>query len=124
MFSALFAPACAVGGGLLWLVPPVLGADGTTGSLLHAAGLVLLLVAVALWGSTLVASTIVPLRVVVAVATALLAWSLVELVRPAAPDWYDQALGVVAVLVGVAVGVRARGREREAPARRGGAHAR
>jgi hypothetical protein len=61
------------------------------------------------------------MRVVVGLASGLLALSMIEAFRPAGTSWYDGFWGVVAALVGGLALARGRGR---APGRATGAHAR
>jgi hypothetical protein len=114
--------SAALLGGLLWIVHALLGggSDPVT-STLHFVGLACLLVAAAAFGTTLVKSDAVGMRVVVGLASGLLALSLIEAFRPAEASWYDGFWGVVAAGLGALVLARGRGR---APGRATGAHAR
>jgi hypothetical protein len=120
-FVKLSASAALLGG-LLWIAHTLLGggSDPVT-STLHFLGLVCLLAAAGAFGTTLVKSDAVGMRVVVGLASALLALSLIEAFRPADSSWYDGLWGVVAALVGGLALARGRGR---APGRPTGAHAR
>ena len=89
---------------------------------LHFVGLGLLVLAAAVFGSTLVKSDAVAMRVVVGLASGLLALALVEAFRVTDSGWYDGFWGVVAALVGGLALLRGRGRAR--PPRAGGAHSR
>ncbi|MCY4724969.1 hypothetical protein NYO98_01670 [Nocardioides sp. STR2] len=123
MPPAKLAASLALLGGVLWILHALLGGgDGTLLDVLHVLGLVCLMGASAVFGTTLVKSDAVAVRAVVGVASALLALSVVEAFRPDGTSWYDGFWGVVAVLLGGVALVRGRGR---APARRtSGAHAR
>ena len=90
---------------------------------LHLLGLACVLVASAVFGTTLVKGDAVAVRAVVAVASGLLALSVIEAFRPAGAFWYDGFWGVVAAALGGLALVRGRGRStgRRAAA---GAHAR
>lgn len=91
------AAVAAVVGGLVWVARWL--ADGPV--VLHWIGLGCVGVALAVAGSGLVSSGVVALRVVAALGTALLALSLVELVRPASDaSLFDGLLGVVALIAG------------------------
>lgn len=112
------AAVAAVLAGLLWLGRWL--TEGSLASSLHWAGLVVLAVSLAAAGASLVSSSAVGLRGLVAVAVPLLAWSVVSVVRPAGPALVDGALGLVAVVAGVAVLLRYRP---VAPRRGAGRHA-
>jgi hypothetical protein len=115
----LIAFVAAVLGGLLWVARWL--TDGSAFSDgLYWAGLVAIAVALGVAGASLVRSSALPLRVLVAVAFPLLVWSVVSVFRPADPPLVDGLLGVVAVVVG-GVGL-ARSRP-PAPRRRAGSHA-
>jgi hypothetical protein len=92
------AVAAAVLGGALWIFRSLADAPVAV----HWVGLVLVAGSLAPVGARLV-SGVVPVRVVVAVALPLLVASLVELVRPADPGWFDGVLGAVTVVVAVGV---------------------
>lgn len=95
MSVRLVAVVAAVAGGLVWTFRWI--TDGPAP--LHWVGLALLGVAVAGLGARLVRSSAVPLRAVVAVGSALLVLSLVELVRPQPdPAGFDAVLGVLMLL--------------------------
>ncbi len=120
--SRIAAPA-ALAGGVLWIVRALLGGgDGPLVDTLQLLGLVCLLVAAALFGSTLVRSDNLGMRVVVALASALLLLAMVEAFRPPGARWYDATWGALAAVVGGVALLRQRGRTPERPAT--GAHAR
>lgn len=120
-FAKLSASAALLGG-LLWIAHALLGggSDPFT-STLHFVGLACLLAAAAVFGTTLVKSDALGMRVVVGLATGLLALSMIEAFRPAEASWYDGFWGVVAAALGALALARGRGR---APGRPTGAHAR
>jgi hypothetical protein len=123
MPPAKLSAAAALLGGVLWVVHALLG--GGTDPLpntLHFVGLACLLVAAALFGSTLVKSDAAGMRVLVGVASGLLALSLIEAFRPADTPWYDGFWGIVAAGIGGLALLRGRGRSPGRP--RTGAHAR
>lgn len=93
------AVAAAVLGGALWIFRWVADAPSTV----HWVGLVLISLSLAPVGASLVGS-VLPLRVVVAVALPVLVASLVELLRPGADaGWYGGVLGVLTVVLAVGV---------------------
>ena len=124
---AKLSASAAVLGGVLWIVHALLGSgsDPLAGAL-HFVGLAYLLLAAAAFGSTLVKNDAVAVRVVVALASGLLALSVIEAFRPGDTAWYDGFWGVVAVLVGALALLRRRGRRGRRGSRRpaAGAHAR
>ena len=88
------ATAFALVGGLSWVVRAFVERE-----VLTWAGLVMLGVACAATGAALVNSSVLPLRLFVAVAFPLLAWSVHEVTRDAAADaTVDAVYGVVAVV--------------------------
>jgi hypothetical protein len=92
------ATAFGLVGGLCWLVRAF-----SDHEVLGWAGFVLLGVASAAAGAALVSSSVVPLRLFVAVAFPLLVWSVLELVRDAGVDRsIDGGFGAAAVVVAVA----------------------
>lgn len=106
----MIAPVAALAGGVLWLAHAALGGSGPLTDTLYALGLVLVLVAAAAFGSSLVKSDALGLRIVVGLASGLLALSLVEAFRPGDSALYDAFWGaVVALLGGIAL---LRGRRR------------
>ena len=119
-----FAFTSALLGGFLWALQWVVGpGDDPLGLTLHWGGLLLLLLATAVGATRLVTGNVVALRVLVAVAAPLLAWSVIDFFRPDAGGWYHGGWGVVAMAVG------ARGLARglsflPAAGTSGGAHAR
>jgi hypothetical protein len=121
------ALAAAVLGGLCWLArwaaEVVLGEVAWSGTA-HLGGLVLLGVAVAGVGAGLVSSSAAWLRLVVAIAAPLLAWSVYSVVRGDGDGvTLDGFVGLLALVVAVAALLRGRGAEREpAPRRRRGSH--
>jgi hypothetical protein len=91
------ATAFGLVGGLCWVVRAF-----SDHEVLAWAGFVLLGVAAAAAGAALVSSSVLPLRVFVAVAFPLLVWSVLELVRDAGADAsIDGGFGAAAVAVAV-----------------------
>ncbi|HEV2798239.1 MAG TPA: hypothetical protein VGV65_11520 [Nocardioides sp.] len=124
MHPAKLAAGAALLGGLLWIAHALLGGGSDpVPATLHFVGLGCLLVASAMFGSTLVKSDAVAMRVVVALASGLLALALTEAFRVTDSGWYDGFWGVVAALLGALALLRRRGRSPRAP-RAGGAHSR
>ena len=121
MLPAKLAAPLALAGGVLWILHAVLGggSDPVAG-ILHFVGLACILAAAGLFGSGLVNSDAVGMRIVVVLASALLTLSLIEAFRPRGSAWYDGAWGCVAALLGGLALLRRRGRGRP-PA---GAHSR
>jgi hypothetical protein len=123
MPPAKLAASLALLGGVLWIVHALLGGgDDPFLSTLHFIGLACLLVASAVFGTTLVKSDAVAMRALVAVASGLLTLSLIEAFRPGGTPWYDGFWGIVAAVIGGLALVRGRGRSTGRPA--AGAHAR
>jgi len=123
MPPAKLAASLALLGGVLWILHALLGGgDGPLLATLHLLGLGCVLAASAAFGTTLVKGDAVAVRAVVAVASGLLAVSVIEAFRPADASWYDGFWGVVAVVLGGRA--LARGRGRSASRRPAGAHAR
>ena len=90
MPPAKLAASLALLGGVLWILHALLGGGDTTLlDVLHVLGLVCLMGASAVFGTTLVKGDAVAVRAVVGVASALLALSVVEAFRPDATSWYD-----------------------------------
>ncbi len=110
MNPARLAAAAALLGGLLWIAHALLG-GGTdpVPATLHFVGLGFIIVAAAVFGSTLVKSDAVAMRVVVGLASGLLALALVEAFRVTDSGWYDGFWGIVAALVGGLALLRGRG---------------
>jgi MYXO-CTERM domain-containing protein len=107
---AKVAASLALLGGVLWIVHALLGGgDDPLLSTLHFVGLACLLVASAVFGTTLVRSDALAMRAVVALASALLTLSLIEAFRPADNVWYDGSWGVVAAVLGGLALARRRG---------------
>ena len=124
MPPAKLVSSLALLGGVLWIVHALLGGgDGSLLDVLHVIGLACLMLASAVFGTTLVKGDAVGVRTVVGVASGLLALSVIEAFRPADASWYDGFWGVVAVVVGDRALVRGRARStgRRSTA---GAHAR
>ena len=116
--------SAALVGGLLLIAQALLGGGSDPfSSTLHFVGLACLVVASGAFGTTLVKSDAVGMRVVVGLASGLLALSMIEAFRPAGTSWYDGFWGAVAALIGGLALARGRGRGR-APGRPTGAHAR
>ena len=123
MLPAKTSACAALLGGVLWILHALLGGGSDPlASTLHLVGLACLLVAAAVFGSTLVKSDAVAMRVVVALASGLLALSLIEAFRLGDTPWYDGFWGVVAALLGGVALLRGRGRASGRPT--AGAHAR
>lgn len=116
------APLAALAGGVLWLAHAAVGGSGPLTDTLYALGLVLVIVASAVFGSSLVKSDAIGLRFVVGLASGLLALSLVEAFRPGDSALYDAFWGAVAALLG-GTALR-RGRSRGDERRRSGSHSR
>ena len=124
MPAAKLAASAALLGGVLWIAHALLG--GGTDPLprtLHFVGLACVLVASAVFGTSLVKSDAVGMRVVVGLASGLLALSMVEAFRPGDTPWYDGFWGIVAAAIGGLALLRGRGRSSGRSAT-GGAHAR
>lgn len=121
---ARLAAGAALLGGLLWIAHALLG-GGTdpVPAALHFVGLACILVASATFGTTLVKSDAVAMRVTVGLASGLLALALVEAFRGTDSGWYDGFWGIVAALIGGTSLLRGRGRAPRTP-RAGGAHSR
>ena len=115
-------------GGLCWVVRWVAdlagGAPGW-GEAAHWAGLVLLVLALAVVGAGLVSRSAAWLRVIVAVCFPLLAWSVYTVVRGTEQDvTVDGVLGAIAGIAFVATLLRSRPRSRPQPHHgRHGSHA-
>ena len=123
MPPAKLAASAALLGGVLWILHALLGGvSDPLPSTLHFVGLAAILLAAAVFGSTLVKSDAVAMRVFVAFASGLLVLSMIEAFRPADTAWYDGFWGVVAALLGGIALLRQRGRTPGRPA--AGAHAR
>lgn len=124
LLPAKLAATAALLGGVLWIVRALLGGgDDPLVSTLHLVGMACVIVASAVFGSTLVKSDAVGMRVVVGLASGLLALSLIEAFRPGDSPWYDGFWGIVAALIGGLALLRGRGRSSGRPTA-GGAHAR
>lgn len=124
VIPARLAAAAALVGGLLWIAHAVLGGGSDpVPATLHFVGLGFVIVAAAVFGSTLVKSDAVAMRVVVGLASGMLALALVEAFRGTDSGWYDGFWGIVAALVGGLALLRGRGRQQRPP-RAGGAHSR
>lgn len=120
---ARLAAVLSLLGGALWMVHALLGGGSDPlASTVHVVGLGCLLVASAVFGSTLVKSDAVAMRAVVALASGLLTLSLIEAFRPAGSAWYDGFWGAVATLIGGIALLRGRGKSSGRPS--AGAHAR
>lgn len=125
VLPAKTAATAALLGGVLWVAHALLGGGSDPlPTTLHFVGLACLLVASGLFGSSLVRSDAVGMRVVVGLASALLALSMIEAFRPGDDSpWYDGFWGIVAALIGGLALLRGRGRSTGRSAA-GGAHAR
>jgi hypothetical protein len=121
MLPAKLAAPLALAGGVLWILHAVLGGGSDpVAAILHFVGLACILAAAGLFGSGLVKSDAVGMRIVVGLASALLTLSLIEAFRPRGSAWYDGAWGCVAALLGGLALLRRRGQGRPAA----GAHSR
>lgn len=106
-----------IAGGLVWVARAFVGEEPT---ILYWIGVALLAVWLAAAGASLVKKGTWWLRLIVAVALPLLAWSIYAAVRPATdPLLLDAVVGGLAIVVAVLVLVLA-----PAPARSHGSHAR
>lgn len=124
MNPARLAAGAAFLGGLLWIAHALLG-GGTdpVPATLHFVGLAFIIAAAAAFGSTLVKSDAVAMRITVGVASGLLALAMIEAFRGTQSAWYDGFWGIVAALIGGLALLRGRGKQQRAP-RGGGAHSR
>lgn len=124
MPPAKISAAAALLGGVLWILYALLGggSDPLPGTL-RFVGLACVMVAAALFGSTLVRSGATGVRIVVGLASGLFALSLVEAFRMSDSAWYDGAWGIVVALLGGTALVRGRGGSSERHSTRG-AHSR
>lgn len=121
---ARLAAAASLLGGLLWIAYALLGGGGDpVAATLRFVGLASVLLASVVFGSSLVKSDAVAMRVTVGLASGLLALALIEAFRVTDSPWYDGFWGIVAALLGALVLFRQRGRSPRAP-RPGGAHSR
>lgn len=101
MPPAKLAAAGAVLGGALWIVHALLGGgDDPLSDILFLVGMASLVVAGAVFGTSLVKSDAVAMRATVGLASGLLVLSLVEAFRPADTPWYNGFWGILAVVVG------------------------
>jgi len=106
---AKISAAAALLGGVLWILYALIGGDtDPLPSTLRFVGLACVMVAAALFGSTLVRSGATGMRVVVGVASGLLALSMVEAFRVSGSGWYDGFWGIVVALIGGTALLRAR----------------
>jgi hypothetical protein len=111
MPPAKLAAGLALLGGVLWIVRAALGGgDGPVEDVLQVIGLACLVVASAVFGSTLVRSGAAGMRVLIGAASGLLTVALIEAFRPAGTPWYDGTWGVIATLIGGTALLRTRGR--------------
>ncbi|GAA1927715.1 hypothetical protein [Nocardioides hwasunensis] len=109
MPPAKLAATAAVLGGALWVLHAVLGGgDDPLSRTLFLVGFAALVVAAAVFGTSLVKSDAVGMRIVVGLASGLLVVSLVEAFRPAATHWYDGVWGILALAAGGASLLRSR----------------
>ena len=124
MPPAKLAASASLLGGVLWIVHALLGGGSEPlPNTLYFVGLACVLVAAVTFGSSLVKSDAVGMRVVVGLASGLLALSMVEAFRPGDTPWYDGFWGIVAAVLGGLALLRGRGRSSGRSAT-GGAHAR
>ena len=122
---AKIAAGAALLGGLLWIAHALLGGGGDpVPATLHFVGLAGILVASAIFGTTLVKSDAVAMRVVVGLASGLLALALTEAFRVTDSGWYDGFWGIVAALIGGIALLRGRGKTAPRRPKHGGAHSR
>ena len=122
MPGSMIAPLAALAGGFLWLAHAAVGGSGPLTDTLYVLGRVCVLVAAAVFGSSLVKSDATGLRIVVGLASGLLALSLVEAFRPGDPALYDAFWGAIAAVLGGVALLRRRGRDGERS--RSGSHVR
>lgn len=123
MIPAKLAPGAAFLGGVLWIAHALLGGGSDPlPATLHFVGLGFIMLASAVFGSTLVKSDAVAMRVTVALASGLLALALIEAFRVTESAWYDGFWGIVAAVIGGIALLRSRGQSPGRP--RHGAHAR
>ena len=121
---ARLAAGAALLGGLLWIAHAVLGGGSDpVPATLHFAGLGFVVVAAAAFGSTLVKSDAVAMRITVGLASGLLALAMIEAFRGTDNGWYDGFWGIVATLIGGIALLRGRGKPARPPRARG-SHAR
>ena len=117
-------PVAGLFGGLCWVVRWLADAAGTTGGWsdsLHWAGLGLLLVALAVVGASLVSTSALWLRLIVAAALPLLVWSIFSVVRGGGDAIVlEGAIGLLAVVISTGLVVVAR--RAATPAVGGGRH--
>jgi drug/metabolite transporter (DMT)-like permease len=110
MPPAKLAASAAVLGGALWIVNALLGdGDDPLSSTLFLVGMACLVVAAAIFGTSLVRSNARAMRITVGVASGLLMLCLVEAFRPADTPWYNGFWGILAVVVGGLGLLRSRG---------------
>lgn len=101
MPSATLAASAAVIGGALWVLDAALGGgDGPLSSTLFLVGMAFLVVAAAVFGTSLVRSDALAMRVTVGLASGLLMLCLVQAFRPPDTPWYDGCWGILALVVG------------------------
>jgi hypothetical protein len=123
MPPAKLSASAALLGGVLWIVHALLGGGSDpVPSTLHFVGLACLLLAAAVFGTTLVRSDAGAMRLTVGLASGLLALSLIEALRRPDTPWYDGGWGILAALIGGIALLRSRGRTSRVAA--AGAHAR
>jgi hypothetical protein len=123
MPSAKISASAALLGGVLWIVHALLGGGSDPlAATLHFLGLACVLVAAAVFGSSLVKSDAAGMRVVVGLASGLLALSLIEAFRLGDTAWYDGFWGIVAAVLGGTALLRGRRRSTGRPP--SGAHSR
>ncbi len=124
MSSAKIAATAALLGGVLWIAHALLGGgNAPLPGTLRFLGLACVIVASAVFGTTLVRSDALGMRVVVGLASGLLALSLVEAFRPVGSVWYDGFWGIVSASIGGLALARSRRRTADRSTARG-AHAR
>jgi hypothetical protein len=110
MPPAKISAAAALLGGVLWILHALLGGGSEPlASTLWFVGLACVMVAAALFGSTLVRSGATGMRIVVGLASGVFALALVEAFRVSDSAWYDGFWGVVVAALGAVALLRGRG---------------
>ncbi len=111
MSTAKLSASAALLGGVLWILRALLGGGSDPlADTLHFVGLASVLAAATVFGSSLVRSDAMGMRIVVGLASGLLALSLIEAFRQPGNAWYDGFWGIVAALIGGVALWRGRGR--------------
>ena len=124
MPPAKISAVAALLGGVLWIGYALVGGGSDPlATTLYFVGLVCVMVAAGLFGSTLVRTGATGMRVVVGLASGLFALSMVQAFRLSDSPWYDGVWGIVVALLGGLALARGRDRSSDRPAA-GGAHSR